>query len=31
MAECNTLVFKEFDGVEIWVHFLRSSCGKFAQ
>ena len=31
MAECNTPVFKEFDGVEIWVYILRSSSGKFAQ
>ena len=31
MAECNTPVFKVFDGVENWNHFLRSLCGKFAQ
>ena len=31
MAECNTPVFKIFDRVQIWNHFLRSICGNFAQ
>ena len=31
MAEKTSLVFKDFVGAEVWKHFLRSLCGKFAQ
>ena len=31
MAESTSLVFKDFVGAEVWKHFLRSLCGKFAQ
>ena len=31
MAESTSLVFKDFVGAEVWKHFLRSLCAKFAQ
>ena len=31
MVESTLPVFQDFAGAEVWKHFLRSECGKFAQ